>query len=140
MATTYYLAIKLLNHVLRGPSSSSPAAVYTQPNRCWVALFTTSPGNDYPTTPGTEVSTSGTGYQREGLDFNDPTLPDTLVNALDVTFTTAASSWGTITTFGIFDAQTNGNLLYYAPLTASRQVLTGDIIKFPAGQLTIQCT
>jgi hypothetical protein len=48
------------------------------------------------------------------------------------------ANWGTVTHFGIFDALTAGNLLFWAALTASKVVNSGDAApKFLAGALTI---
>lgn len=137
MATTYYLAGALLNHVLRGTGTASVGPAYARPSQCYVALFTAAPGLNYPTTPGTEVS--GGSYARMALDFNAP-VNNVVGNALEITFPTATGSWGTVTHFCIFDASSGGNLLHFNTLAASREVLTGDIVKFPAGQLTVTVT
>ena len=47
------------------------------------------------------------------------------------------SGWGTVTHFGIFDASTNGNLLYWGALTASKTVAVGDSVSFGAGALVV---
>jgi hypothetical protein len=40
--------------------------------------------------------------------------------------------------FGVFDAQTNGNLLYWDALTAAKTVLNGDFGQFAAGTLVVK--
>lgn len=139
MPSSYYLLNGLLNGVLRGPLSGSVGPSWAQPNATYVALFTSAPGADYPTTPGTEVSTSGTGYTRQLATFNAPSN-GAVASALDITFPQATTSWGTLTAFGIFDSVSGGNLLYFAGLSVSRDVLSGDQVKFPAGQLTVTGT
>lgn len=148
MSTTNYLSASLLKHVLRSETYAKPAQVY-------VGLFTTSPTTGYPdqvNSQGTEVS--GGGYSRQGIAANawsDPATnnggtpnggsSNSTANQNDILFSTATTDQGTVGYFGIWDNsnQTSG-LLYFAPLAASRQVLTGDIVKFPAGQLTVTCT
>jgi hypothetical protein len=58
-------------------------------------------------------------------------------NSANVTFPQATANWGNVTHIGIRDALTGGNLLYYAPLTTARNILTGDTIAFLAGQITV---
>ena len=58
-------------------------------------------------------------------------------NAADVVFPVATADWGTIVGFGIYDALTSGNLLYYGALDTSKSILTGDQFKFVAANLKI---
>ncbi len=43
----------------------------------------------------------------------------------------------TVTHVGIYDALTGGNLLYHAPLTSSKTLLTGDVLSFGIGAIVI---
>lgn len=43
----------------------------------------------------------------------------------------------TITHIGIYDAATGGNLIYHAPLTASKTLQVGDVISFAIGSVTV---
>lgn len=43
----------------------------------------------------------------------------------------------TVTHIGIYDAAVGGNLLYHAPLVASKTLLPGDVISFSIGALTV---
>jgi hypothetical protein len=118
-----YLENKLLDHVLRNTSYNSPTTVY-------VGLFTTDPtdGNT-----GTEVS--GGSYARQILNMT--TATDGIVtSSADVTFPQATGSWGTISHIGLLDALTSGNLLMHTPLTTSRAIETGDVLKISTGSLT----
>jgi hypothetical protein len=134
MATSYYLLNSILTGVLRGPSTSSPGSSLTQPSATYVGLYTAAPA---PTGGGTEVS--GNGYARQKGNFAAPSNGAIASNA-DITFPQASGAWGTIIYFGVFDSLAGGNLLYFAPLTSSRSVLTGDTVKFPSGQLTVTGT
>ena len=119
-----YLENKLLDHVLRNTSYTSPTTVY-------VGLYTSNPdeGNT-----GTEVS--GGSYARQALSVT--TASDGVVtSSADVTFPQATGSWGTISHIGLLDALTSGNLLMYTALTTSKAIDTGDIFKITTNNLTV---
>jgi hypothetical protein len=40
-----------------------------------------------------------------------------------------------VTHFGVFDAVTTGNLLFWAALTTSKAIGNGDVASFPIGNL-----
>jgi hypothetical protein len=121
---TNYLEDKLLDHVLRNVS-------YTSPTTTFVGLFTAAPTD---TDPGTEVS--GGSYARQVLSVT--TASDGIVtSSADVNFPQATASWGTISALGIFDALTSGNLLMYTSLTTSKTIDEGDILKVSTNNLTV---
>lgn len=118
-----YLENKLLDHVLRSTSYTSPTTVY-------VGLYTSDPGDD---NSGTECT--GGAYARQILSVT--TATDGIVtSSADVTFPQATDSWGTISHIGLLDAITSGNLLMHTPLTTSRTIEAGDVIKIATGSLT----
>lgn len=124
-----YLEQQLLNHVLRNTAYTSPTTVY-------VGLFTTNPDED---ASGTEVS--GGSYARESAAFDAPVSESpgySCVNSALLTFTTPTGSWGTISHWGLFDAVSGGNLLYYGAFDESRPVTTGDDVEIPAGTLKVR--
>lgn len=98
----------------------------------FVALFTTLPGEDGAN--GVEVS--GGDYARQAVTFSVPAGGST-ANSTDVLFPQATADWGLVVGFGLYDALTAGNLLYFNNLTTSKQIDAGDQLKFPAGQLTV---
>lgn len=121
-----YLEDKVLEHVFGGNA-------YTAPSTLYVALYTSAPSD---TGGGTEVS--GGGYVRKTATFNvSGTNPTTASNAGAIEYPTATANYGTVTSVGIFDALSGGNLLAYANLTASKVVSTGDVFRFNAGDLDI---
>lgn len=99
----------------------------------YVALFTSDPGE---TGVSGEVSTSGTAYARIAIG-NVTISGNTLSNDAAVEFPEATAGWGTITHFGLFDADTAGNFLGGGSLTASKVVASGDTVKFIIGALTV---
>jgi hypothetical protein len=118
-----YLENKLLDHVLRNESFTSPTTVY-------VGLYTSDPGDD---NSGTEVS--GGSYARQILNVTTAT-GGIVTSSADVTFPQATAQWGTISHIGLLDALSSGNLLMHTPLTTSRVVEVGDVLKIATGSLT----
>lgn len=130
-ALSAYLENKINDHVLGGADYSRPATVY-------FALYTSAPSESGG---GTEVSTSGTGYGRKAVTNNSTNFPASTSgvksNGTAISFDTATASWGTVVAFGVFDASTSGNLLYFGNLTTSRVISTGDTARFAAGDFSI---
>ena len=118
-----FLENKLLDHVLRNVSYTSPTTVY-------VGLFTTD-----PTDAGTGTEVSGGSYARQILSVTTAT-GGIVTSSADVTFPQATGSWGTISHIGVLDALSSGNLLMHTPLTTSRAIESGDILKISTGNLT----
>ena len=119
-----YLENKILDLTLRQVAFSTPAPAK-------IALYTSPP---YDGGTGTEVS--GGGYVRQTGTFAAAANGKTSNSAV-ISFPAATSGWGTVTHFGIFDATTGGNLLYWAPLTQSKAISTGDVARFNVGTLTV---
>lgn len=135
-----YAANKILDKVLKDTA-------FTTPTSYWVALFT------HPTQAATylrandivsaaEVSTSGTGYARvevrgsTGIIWGAASAGSASQN-LEVSFSQASSSWGTVYTVALLDAATNGNVWAYADLSPSRTIASPDVFRVPAGQFII---
>ena len=119
-----YLENKLLDHVLRNVSYTSPTTVY-------MGLYTSNPGEG---NTGTEVS--GGSYARQVVSVTTAS-GGIVTSSADVTFPQATANWGTISHIGLLDALTSGNLLMYTPLTTSKVIETDDILKFNSGSLTV---
>ena len=98
----------------------------------YVALYTAAPSDSGG---GTEVS--GGSYARKSTAGADwaASSGGSISNANAITFVTASGSWGTVTHFGVFDASTSGNLLFWAALTTSKTIGSGDTASFAAGAL-----
>jgi hypothetical protein len=102
----------------------------TPPSQVRLALFLVSPT---PAGGGTEVS--GNGYGRQLVAFSTPNNGQCSNTAI-VTFPEdITADWGTIVAYGVYDAASGGNLLYYAPLSTPRYVAVNDQVVFPSGQL-----
>lgn len=125
-----FLENELLDHVFGKGSYSSPAPV-------WIGLWTASLADDSDGSTAGEVS--GGGYSRQSAPATKwgSASGGSISNTGSITFPSATASWGTVTHFGIFDASSAGNLLYFAALSASKKIESGDTPKFAAGALTV---
>lgn len=139
-ALSDYLENKILDHILRATAFTAPVTTY-------VGLLTAAPTDALA---GTEASggayarvavTSGTAAwnNTQGNTTGASTGTDgTIENATVITFPTPTAGWGLVTHFAVYDAATAGNMLFYAPLTTSKTINTGDAVSFAAGSATFQ--
>ncbi len=121
-----FLEDKIIDKLLRNQA-------YTPPTAIFLALFTSTPSDSGG---GTEVS--GNDYARTAIVFSAPASPGITSNNADVTFPPAnGGNWGLVTSVGVFDAATVGNLLLWGPLTVNKQVDDGDTFKIPSGDFDL---
>lgn len=116
-AMSDYLEQKLLDHVLRNVPMTSPTTVY-------LALFTDDPNDSGG---GPEVTDSA--YVRQEITFAAPASEiDGHACALDadVSFPAIADASVTISHLGIYDDETDGNLLFHGEFSSSRTYEVGD--------------
>ena len=104
----------------------------------YVGLFSVAPGDD--ASPGTELA--GNGYARQSIAFAAP-VSDTgnvrkISNTNTIQFGPAANDWLSAVAFGVFDAQTNGNLLYWNTLPAAKTIQQGAFGQFAPGSLVVE--
>jgi len=59
-------------------------------------------------------------------------------NVVKVVFSSSALAAAPVTFFGLWDADTEGNFLAYGRLAVPVNVLAGDIVEFPVGQLIVR--
>lgn len=102
----------------------------TRPTNWYIGLFTAAPGE---AGGGTEVA--GNGYVRQSATFT--VAGNAASNSASIDFPAATGSFGTITHTAVFDALTGGNQIAYAALTTPKLVDTGDILRFPAGDINV---
>lgn len=124
-----YLENKVLDEVLGKTDYVAPATVY-------IALYTATPSD---TGGGTEVS--GGAYARAAVTNNTTNWPNasggSKSNGTAITFAQASASWGTIVAFGIFDAVTAGNLLYWGAISPTVAVAASDTASFAIGAIVV---
>lgn len=127
MGASNYLKNKLLDHLLG-------ATVYTAPATLYLALYTIAPGDGGG---GTQVT--GGSYVRLAVTNNstnfDPAVAGSKSNKALLALVTSTANWGTVVAYGFFDASTSGNLLTWALLNSARVMVSGDVLRFPAGSL-----
>lgn len=141
-ALSDYLENKIIDWLLRGQAFSPPATVY-------VGLLTAAPSD---TGGGTEVS--GGSYARVAVTSSLANWAGTQAAASTtastgtggqtsnngtITFPAPTANWGVVTHFGVYDASSAGNLLFYGSLTTSKTVNNGDAApSIAAAALTFQ--
>lgn len=128
-AAADYLENAILNHIFGGPDFARPATLY-------FALFTSA-----PTDAGGGTEVSGGSYARAAVTNNATNFPAAAggqkTNGTVITFAQATAPWGTILAFGIFDALSGGNLLFWATLTTGVTIGTGSVYSIPVGSLVL---
>jgi hypothetical protein len=124
-----YLENKILNYIFNGGTFTAPTTVY-------VGLYTSA-----PTDAGGGTEVSGGSYARVAITCNTTNFPTTsdgqIENAVAQNFAQASAGWGTVVAFGIFDALTSGNLLYWGTVSPSKTVAAGDTLSIAINQLQI---
>ena len=135
MSKSNLLEDGVLNHVFRA------VAFPTLGVAVHVGLLTAA-----PTDAGGGTEVTGGAYARVAVTRATTTFAAPVDNAgsqrtsnsAAVTFPTPTAAWGTVTHFGIYDAATVGNLLYWGTLGTSRTIASGDTApSFAIGALTI---
>ena len=124
-AMSPYLQNRLLDHVLRG---DEPDTSFTQPSEVYVSLHDGEPN-------GTgENEIEGGGYMRQQAHFEEPSNGVTMISdALVFEGLTAT----TVTWIGIWDSQSEGNLLYQGALDPHRVVSEGEDLPFSSNSLGV---
>lgn len=102
----------------------------TRPTAWFTALYTVAPTD---TGGGTEVS--GGAYARVSTALS--VSGNTATNGSALEWDTATGTWGVVTSIGVFDASTGGNLIAYGNLTDSKNITIGDVFRISAGNLDI---
>lgn len=137
-----YAERKILDH-------SVGKAAWTMPE-IHVGLFTTLPtdstaavNGEYSGEPTIDTPQTAGKYKRIATtsstwgSASSSGSSTTLSNILAITFSAAVGTWGTIVGVGLFDAATGGNLIWWGPLTAPKEVVNGDVFQFGIGALTL---
>lgn len=124
-----FLEDELLDHVFGNAAYSAPATLY-------LALFTAA-----PTDAGGGTECSGGGYDRADVTNNATNFPaasgGAKANGQPLAFATASGSWGLVTHWALFDANSGGNMLVWGSLTASKTIDSGDTPSFASSDLDI---
>lgn len=130
---------KVLDLIFRNDNASATEPLGLDDTNVWIGLFTATPSD---TGGGTEVT--GGSYARAavartgaGFDAASGASPAETANTGEVEFPTATELWGTVTQFGIFDAVSGGNLIFWGDVLEAKIVGVGDTVSYAAGTLTV---
>ena len=113
---------------LRG--TAMPAA----PSGVYVGLFNGDPTDTG--SAGSEVTTTIRAGGRVAATYGNVAGNTSISNSADVDFGAAAGA-ATVSHFGLFSAASGGNLLASGAVAQSKSVAATNLVKFPAGSLTI---
>lgn len=122
------LEARLLDHLFKGGATPALSALST----VYVALFTVVPSD---AGGGTEVSGSSYARQAAASALWTRTVAS-IANNAEIAFPAVTTTAYTVVGWGLFDAVTAGNMLYWGD-TASTTMNVGDIPRFAANALTV---
>lgn len=139
-AMSDYLENKLIDQLFRGQTAPATSTLY-------VGLLTAAPSD---AGGGTEVSggayarvavasslANWAGTQSAGSSTASSGTGGQTSNNTAITFPTPTAGWNTVTHFGIYDAATGGNLLFWGALTIAKTINEADTVTFPAASLSV---
>lgn len=139
-ALSDYLENKLVDQLLRGQTAPTTSTLY-------VALLSSAPfdsgggvelsGGAYSRVAVTSSLANWAGTQGAGTTTASSGTSGNTSNNIAITFPTPTATWGTATHFGIYDASSGGNLLFYGTLTIAKTINASDTVTFPIGSLSI---
>lgn len=139
-AMSDFLENKLIDQLFRGQAAPTTTTLY-------VGLLTAAPsdsgggtevsGNSYARVAVTSSLANWAGTQSAGSTTASSGTGGQTSNNAAITFPTPSGTWGTVTHFGIYDATTGGNLLFWGALTISKTINQSDTVTFPAASLSI---
>lgn len=121
-----YLANKILDHIFK-------TAEYTPATHLYVSLSTANPTDD---NSGNAEPTVGA-YARVMKDTWAAATGGATSNTGAITFPQATLGWGSVSHFGIYDAATGGNLMFYAALDSVRNIGVNDTPSFGDAALNL---
>ena len=127
MNTTYFL--NLVSGNVFG-SKKSPAI----PEKYYLGLSSTAA---YLDGSGVTEPGGGIGYARVELTSLSTPINGAVTNSSAIDFAESTAEWGTMTHFVIYDALSEGNLLMYGELSASRKVEADTIMTIKLGSLNL---
>lgn len=124
-----YLENKALDYIFSNTAFSPAATLY-------MGLSTTTIAD-----AGTGITEPvGNAYARVAITNNAANFPAAVAgaksNGADVNFPTPTGAWGTVTDFFLSDAASGGNIYTRGVLNVANPIVSGNIVKFPAGSLT----
>jgi hypothetical protein len=132
---------KFLDLIFRNVGASATLPMGLDISNLWVGLGTVASDGSFTELPATgsyarvAVNRAGSGW-----DAAINTSPALTLNTAAVTFPMATADWNAaanIGYFGVFDAASAGNNVYWGPLNTPKPVLNGDTAYFDVGSLVV---
>lgn len=131
MSKSNYLESKVLGYWLKNETITQPSQVFL--GILSVATddetLTEIAGSNYSATDGGGAVTAG---ERPEIVFGAVSNNQIQGPTSDIEYDNTSGSQFTVNGFGIYDAATSGNLLYWGTLTTPKQIENGDSIRFEA--------
>jgi len=120
-----FLANEILDHVFQNGAYSNSSGVY-------LSLHT-----DSAVSTSNEV-TDSYAYARQSVAFGAAAARAT-DNGSAIEFPEATGNWDTISHVAIYDTDTYraGNQLFWGPVSDSKKIENGDVLRVPAGDLDV---
>jgi hypothetical protein len=135
-----FLENKLIDQLFRGQTAPTTTTLY-------VGLLTAAPsdsgggtevsGGSYARVAVTSSLANWAGTQSAGSTTASSGTGGQTSNNAAITFPTPSAGWGSVTHFGIYDAASGGNLLFWGALTIAKTINQADTVTFPAASLSI---
>jgi len=139
-AMSDFLENRIIDQLFRGQAAPTTTTLH-------VGLLTTAPsdagggtevsGGSYGRVAVTSSLANWAGTQSAGSTVASNGSGGQTSNNAAITFPTPTAGWGTVTHFGIYDASTGGNLLFWGALTIAKTINQADTVTFPAASLSI---
>jgi len=139
-AMSDFLENKIIDQLFRGQAAPTTTTLH-------VGLLTAAPsdsgggtevtGGSYARVAVTSSLANWAGTQSAGSTVASTGSGGQTSNNAAITFPTPSANWGAVTHFGIYDAATAGNLLFWGALTISKTINQADTVTFPAASLSI---
>lgn len=133
MPCSTHLSNILLDRVFRGTAYPS------KPSTLYFALFTVAPTAAGGGTEVTDGSYARAAVAATSAKFTMIATPgaSNLLNTAIIQWPRATADWGTVAAWGIYDAATSGNLLFFDDLAAPLAVINGQRPQVAANAISI---
>lgn len=139
-AMSDFLENRLIDQLFRGQAAPTTTTLH-------VGLLTAAPsdsgggtevsGGSYARVAVTSSLANWAGTQSAGSSVASTGSGGQTSNNVAITFPTPTAGWGNVTHFGIYDAASGGNLLFWGALTIAKTINQADTVTFPAASLSI---
>jgi len=142
-AKSNYLETSILDHVLGVAAFTAPTALHLG---LTIQDPTESGAYEALYEPGPIAGTGGYNRAVVTTEFDAAAVGTVLGQTIGatstmtgtITYGAASLDWGTITHWGLYDAATAGNMLYYGEFTTAKAINSGDTVQISSGDLTIE--